>query len=160
MQHSEEKISLSISLIIPIENQLKIFPWHHWWLTFSKNCNNELFSNCHLNCYIDLWSSLALSHTPLFNKLLGGYVFWEEAGFYVLAFCFGGFVLFCFFLFFLFFRWAHCWFFASMSWTTIRSPSPELTDVLFLWTYHGHSPSNWVQNLKTLLTHENFTLTG
>lgn len=77
-------------------------------------------------------------------------MFWDEVCFYmfwhsVLE------VVFLFAFFFLFFQMSILLIFCLNVLSHYLFPFSWLTDVLFLWTY-GHSPSNWVQNVKTLNT--------
>lgn len=71
------------------QSQLKICPHHYWWLSFPMNCNTELFSNCHPNCYPDLMKwFLCFDATSLFSTKSWGlfYVLWW--GFFGFGFCF------------------------------------------------------------------------
>lgn len=103
-------------MIIPVENQLKYF---------CGIIGNSLFLRTVIMNYSQIVISIVTliyeavwlwCHTYLFNKLCGGFYVLRLAWFL----CFGILVwrIFLFAFFFLFFTWAHCWFFASMSWTT------------------------------------------
>lgn len=92
--------------------------------------------------------------THLFNKLLGSFYVLRQGWFLCFSILFWRTFFVWFFSFFFFFSDGHTADFLPQCLVPLLScsPSPELTDVLFLWTYHGHSPSNWVQNLDSLNT--------
>lgn len=110
----------------PNKKQLKILPHHYWWLSFLKNCNNELFSSHHPNCYTNLMKwFLCFDTIPLFSTP-----------------CWGG--ILCLHLdllnhyLFLCFWVDRCVVPTDISWSQSIKPSPKLKVSLMTGNLHSH----------------------